>query len=78
MIIARYDPPPGYSPAGLRFMQRMGYDMRCFSSDLLALAVAGKVRIHRDKRLLKDDWELERVDASAPSPLIAAAVTRCE
>ncbi|HEY5970488.1 MAG TPA: DUF2207 domain-containing protein [Pseudoxanthomonas sp.] len=75
VIIARYDPPPGYSPAGLRFMQRMGYDMRCFSSDLLALAVAGKVRIHRDKRLLKDDWELEKVDASAPSPLIAEQQT---
>ena len=26
VIITRYDPPPGYSPAGLRFVQRMGYD----------------------------------------------------
>jgi uncharacterized membrane protein len=64
VIIARYDPPAGYSPAGLRFMQRMAYDLRCFSSDLLSLAVAGNVGIHRDKGLLKDDWELEKTAAS--------------
>lgn len=63
VIIARYDPPTGYSPAGLRFMQRMAYDTRCFSSDLLSLAVAGNVGIHREKGLLKDDWELERTPA---------------
>ncbi|HXH01392.1 MAG TPA: DUF2207 domain-containing protein [Xanthomonadaceae bacterium] len=63
-IIARYDPPQGYSPAGLRYMGRMGYDTRCFSSDLLALAVEGQVRIHRkDRTLLKDQWKLERMPA---------------
>ena len=66
VIIARYDPPTGYSPAGLRFMRRMAYDTRCFSSDLLSLAVAGNVRIHRDKGVLQDDWELERTSASSP------------
>lgn len=59
-IIARYDPPAGYSPAGLRFMQRMGYDTRCFSSELLSLAVAGGLTIHRDKQLLKDHWDLKK------------------
>jgi uncharacterized membrane protein YgcG len=59
-VIARYEPPPGHTPASLRYLKRMAYDMRCFSSDLLALAVAGCVRIHREKRLLKDDWSLER------------------
>ncbi|MET0580500.1 MAG: DUF2207 domain-containing protein [Pseudoxanthomonas sp.] len=66
VIITRYDPPAGYSPAGLRFMQRMGYDTRCFSSDLLSLAVAGKVIIHREKGLLSDDWELEKIQGGAP------------
>ena len=70
VIIARYDPPEGYSPAGLRFMRRMAYDTRCFSSDLLSLAVAGDVRIHRDKGLLKDDWELEKTPA-VERPLLA-------
>ena len=60
IIIARYDPPEGHSPAGLRYMRRMGYDTRCFSSDLLALAVDGFVRIDRDKGFLKDKWRLER------------------
>lgn len=57
-VIARYDPPPGYSPAELRYIRRMGHDSRCFSSDLLALAVAGHLRIERDKGLLRDDWTL--------------------
>lgn len=64
-IIARYEPPQGHSPAGLRYMRRMGHDSRGFSADLLALAVDGQLRIHRDKRLLKDSWRLERVPAQA-------------
>jgi len=60
IVIARYEPPEDESPAGLRYVRRMGYDTRCFSSDLLALAVDGRLRIHRDKRLLKDAWTLER------------------
>lgn len=62
-IIVRYDPPDGHSPADLRYVERMGYDNRCFSSDLLACAVDGGVRIHRDKKLLKDAWRLERTGA---------------
>lgn len=68
VVIARYEPPTGHTPAGLRFLRRMGYDTRCFSADLLSLAVDGKLRIQRDKGLLKDDWELERLgDAPAPA-----------
>ena len=66
VIIVRYEPPAGYSPAGLRFMQRMAYDTRCFSADLLSLAVAGNVRIHREKGFLSDDWELEKTADAAP------------
>lgn len=66
VIIARYEPPAGYSPAGLRFMQRMSYDTRCFSSDLLSLAVDGNVRIHREKGFLSDDWELQKTAGGTP------------
>jgi len=59
-VIARYEPPEGVSPAGLRFIERMGYDTRCFSADVLSLAVARNLRIERDKGLLKDHWNLER------------------
>lgn len=64
VVIARYQPPEGYSPAALRNMQEMGYDSRCFSSDLLALAVAGHVRIHRDENAASGEWRLEKTGAS--------------
>ncbi len=69
VIIARYEPRPGQTPAGLRFMQRMGYDMRCFTGDVLALAVAGRLRIHQDEHIFKDQWSLERVDAPSAGPV---------
>lgn len=69
VIIARYEPRQGQTPAGLRFMQRMGYDMRCFTGDVLALAVAGRLRIHQDEHIFKDQWSLERVDAASAAPV---------
>jgi uncharacterized membrane protein YgcG len=69
VIIARYEPRPGQTPAGLRFMQRMGYDMRCFTGDVLALAVSGRLRIHQDEHIFKDQWSLERVDAASAAPM---------
>jgi uncharacterized membrane protein YgcG len=71
-IIVRYDPPAGHSPAGLRYMQRMGHDMRCFSADLLSLAVSRALSIQRDKRMLKETWTLHR---SGPAEAGAAAHT---
>ena len=58
--------PDAYSPAELRFVRRMGYDNRCFSSELLAGAVDGQLRIHRDKQLLSDTWRLERLAGAEP------------
>jgi uncharacterized membrane protein YgcG len=61
VVIARYEPPAGRSPAELRFLKRRRYDTRCFTSDLLASAVEGSVRFEREKRfLLGDRWRLER------------------
>jgi uncharacterized membrane protein YgcG len=64
VIIARYEPPEAQTPASLRFLMRMGYDMRCFSSEVLALAVAGSLRIVRDKGFFKDEWRLESSGAA--------------
>jgi uncharacterized membrane protein YgcG len=70
IIIARYEPRAGQTPAGLRFMEKMGYDMRCFTGDILALAVAGRLRIHKeDHRFLSDVWSLERVDGPSSVPI---------
>src|SRR5690606_18155085 len=58
VVVVRYDPPDGHSPADLRYVKRMGYDNRCFSSDLLLDAVEGRLRIRRDEQLLGDAWHL--------------------
>jgi uncharacterized membrane protein YgcG len=60
VVIARYEPPEGWSPAGLRYLKHMGHDARCFSSDLLSLAVKGYLRIERTDGLLIDGWKLVR------------------
>ena len=63
-IIVRYEPPPGYSPAELRYMQRRAHDSTGFSADLLAAAVAGAVTIQRETRTLRTDrWTVHRADA---------------
>jgi uncharacterized membrane protein YgcG len=60
VVIPRYAPPENQTPGSLRFLRRMNYDMRCFSADLLTLAVAGHVRIHRDRKRFSEKWQLER------------------
>ena len=72
VVITRYDPPAGYSPAALRFIKRMGHDTRAFSADVLALAVAGCLRIERTKEMLKDQWTLVREDVKPPEDLPAS------
>jgi uncharacterized membrane protein YgcG len=73
VIVPRYEPPAQQTPASMRYLRRMGYDMRCFSADLLALAVAGHVRIHQTGKRSKE-WRLERTDpATARSASAAAA-----
>ena len=83
-IIVRYEPPPGYSPAELRYMQRRAHDSTGFSADLLAAAVAGAVTIQRETRTLRTDrWTVHRADApqslhagSAPARLADGLLRR--
>jgi uncharacterized membrane protein YgcG len=60
IIITRYDPPEGYSPAGLRYVMRKGYDMRCFAADLVEMGVKGLLAIRRDKTGRREEWALEQ------------------
>ncbi len=69
VIIAQYEPPAGYSPAGLRYVMREQYDNVAFTADLVALAVKGLLTIERDRRLLADRWTLVRNDAPEPPEL---------
>src|SRR5690606_33272745 len=75
VIIPRYTPREGMTPGGLRYVKRGGYDMRCFSSDVLALAVGGHLEINRDKRLLKDEWRLDQSAKQAERPSLAVQQT---
>ncbi|MEO7200632.1 MAG: DUF2207 domain-containing protein [Dokdonella sp.] len=62
VIIARYEPTPGFSPAALRFLYRSRYENRCFTAEMLSAAMAGWIRIHgEDKKAGIDYWRLERL-----------------
>jgi uncharacterized membrane protein YgcG len=63
VIIARYEPPAGRSPAELRYLRRRQYDPRSFTADLLVAAVDGQVEIEREPRtLLGDRWYVQRAN----------------
>ena len=48
--VPRYDPPVGMSAAGVRFVNRMRFDNRCFAAAVLGLGARGylKVEQHAD------------------------------
>jgi uncharacterized membrane protein YgcG len=69
IIIARYEPREGQTPGGLRYLEKMGYDMRCFTGDVLALAVAGRLRIDEEDKLFKNEWSLQRLSTALPSSI---------
>ena len=48
VIIPEYEAPAGCSPGMLRHVERMGYDDRCFASDVVDLAVRGRLEIRKD------------------------------
>ncbi|GAB4347179.1 MAG: DUF2207 domain-containing protein [Gammaproteobacteria bacterium] len=61
VIIPRYTPPEGYSPASMRFIRKMGYDHKTFAAALVNLAVKGMVEITDDGR----EYTLFRTDKAA-------------
>ena len=48
VVVAHYEPPPGYSPASMRYIENMSYDEKCFSAALINLAVKGFLTIEED------------------------------
>ena len=49
VIVPRYQPPDGYSPASMRFVHNMGYDNRCFGAATVNLAIKGALDIIDDR-----------------------------
>ncbi len=50
IVIPHYSPPSGYSPASMRFIQRMGYDNSTFGAAIVNMAVAGYLRIEESSK----------------------------
>jgi uncharacterized membrane protein YgcG len=48
VIIPLFTPPKNFSPAGVRFLSRMGYDDKAFAAAVVDLAVKGAVLIKED------------------------------
>ncbi|MEJ2591222.1 MAG: DUF2207 domain-containing protein [Candidatus Thiodiazotropha sp.] len=60
VIMPHYQPPDGFSPASMRFIQRMGYDHKTFATAVVGLAVKGYLRIEEKA----DDFQVERTDTA--------------
>lgn len=45
LVIPQFDPPPGWSPAAVRMLTRMGFDNICFSAAVMGLAVKKRLSI---------------------------------
>ena len=66
VIVPLYRAPKGYSPASMRFVERMGYDKTCFSTAVINLAVKGALQISNDD----DDFTL--IKSGPPREPLAA------
>ena len=61
-VFPLYAPPPGYSPASMRYVKRMGHDHKGFTAALVNLAVAGHVDIDEEK----GKYTVTRRESNAP------------
>ena len=67
LIVTRYEPPSGFSPASLRFIKQMYYDSKVMTAAVVNLAVKGYLRIHESD----DEHSLERKDPGSNAPELA-------
>ncbi|HEX6260905.1 MAG TPA: DUF2207 domain-containing protein, partial [Woeseiaceae bacterium] len=68
LIVTRYEPPEGFSPASLRFIERMSYDDKTMTAAIVNLAVKGYLRIEKTN----DHHVLHREEAGPGAPPLAA------
>ena len=66
VMFTRYEPPQGFSPASLRYIEQMHYDDTSLTAAVVSLAVKGYLRIIEDD----DEHSLLRVDPGEnPAPM---------
>ena len=68
VIMTRYEPPDGFSPASLRYIDNMGYDNATMTTGVINLAVKGYLRIDAGD----EHHSLERTDPGDNPPALAA------
>ena len=68
VVFTRYQPPDGYSPASLRYIENMYYDDTMMTAAIINLAVKGYLRINEDD----GDHTLTRTDPGDDPPPLAA------
>ncbi|NJD17706.1 MAG: DUF2207 domain-containing protein, partial [Gemmatimonadetes bacterium] len=56
-LVVRYEPPPGFSPAALGYLDERGYRSSLFAASLVSLGVKGALRIEEED----GEWPLRRV-----------------
>ena len=67
VVLTMYEPPEGFSPASLRYIENMGYDNEVMTAAVVSLAVKGYIRIEVDD----DEHTLHRLDPGPDAPPLA-------
>ncbi len=68
LLVTRYEPPEGYSPASLRYIDQMYYDNKVTTAAILNLAVKGYLRIDH----YGGEHSLTRLTPDRDAPPLAA------
>jgi len=67
VVFTRYEPPEGFSPASIRYIDKMAYDNEAMTAAIVSLAVKGYLRIDNDG----DTHTLRRQKPATPAPEMA-------
>lgn len=68
IIVTRYEPPDGYSPASLRYIRQMYYDGKVMTAAVVNLAVNGYLRINKHD----SEHSLTKTDPGESPPQFAS------
>jgi len=67
VLVTRYEPPEGYSPASLRYVRQMYYDDKTMTAAIVNLAVKGYLRINK----MLEGYVLRRTRPGDAAPPLA-------
>jgi len=67
VVFTRYEPPDGFSPASLRYIENMGYDNETMTAGVVSLAVKGYLRIEADD----EEHSLHQTEPGGDAPALA-------